>query len=215
MRNGGGSSQPGDIERHFEVWEGKVLRTGSVRGDEKVKTFETAFGLNQAASQASQPGPAAAAAGPPTADGGGGIDAAGPPAADGGGGGATDALVIELTRKISAIEAQIEQLEQRNGILCESIKTFNSLFASVVNFLKQCASSLSNKPGPHDSQSKEDTRPPRRCVLSCFEQTLSVRQKERQRRGLLLARYAPAYTPTQSTGFCPMRVGMSSSYVQS
>ena len=41
MRNGGGSSQPGDIEKQFEVWEGKVLRTGSVRGAAKVKTFDT------------------------------------------------------------------------------------------------------------------------------------------------------------------------------
>ena len=71
MRDGSGSSQPGDIEKHFEVWEGKVLRTGSVRGAEKVKTFESALGLNQATNRASQPGPAAAAAGPPTADGGG------------------------------------------------------------------------------------------------------------------------------------------------
>ena len=121
MRNGGGSSQPGDIEKHLEVWEGKVLRTRSVRGAAKVKTFETGFGHNQAASQASLPGPAAAAAGPPAADGGGGTDAAGPLAADGGGGGGTDAQVIELTRMTSAMEAQIEQPEQRNGILEKSI----------------------------------------------------------------------------------------------
>ena len=100
MWNGGGSSQPRDIEKHFEVWEGKVLRTGSVRGAAKVKTFETALGLNQAASQAPQPGPAAAAAGPPGADGGGG----------------TDALVIELTRKAPSMGAQIEQLGQYNRI---------------------------------------------------------------------------------------------------
>ena len=116
MRNDGGSSQPGDIEKHVKVWEGKVLRTGSVRGAEKAITFETAFGLNQATSQASQRGPAAAAAGPP---------------ADGGGGGGTDAKVIELTRKISAMKAQIEQLEQRNGILEGSILALNSKFASV------------------------------------------------------------------------------------
>ena len=88
--------------------------------------FETALGLNQAASQASQPGPTAAAAGPPSADGGGG----------------TDAQAIDLTLKISAMEAQIEQLEQRNGILQESIQTPNSKFASLINYLDQCASSL-------------------------------------------------------------------------
>ena len=49
-------------------------------------------------------------------------DAVGPPAADGGGGGGTDAQVNELTRKISAMEAQIEQLEQRNGVLEETFK---------------------------------------------------------------------------------------------
>ena len=107
MRNDCGSSQPGDIEKHYEVWEGKVHRTGSVRGAAKVKTFETALGLNRASSKAPRPGPAAAAAGSP--------------AADGGGGGGTDAQVIELTRKISAMGAQIEQLEQRNGILGGSI----------------------------------------------------------------------------------------------
>ena len=75
MRNCGGSSQPGDIEKHFIVWEGKALRTGSVCGAAKVKIFETALGLNQATSPGFQPGPAAAAAVPPSADGGGGTDA--------------------------------------------------------------------------------------------------------------------------------------------
>ena len=98
MRNDGGSSQPGDIEKHFEVWEGKVLRKSSVRGAAKAITSYTALGLKETASQVSQPGPAAA--------GGGGTYAAGPPGADGGGGGGTDAQVIELTRKISAMEAQ-------------------------------------------------------------------------------------------------------------
>ena len=70
---------------------------------------------NQAASQAPQPGPAAA-------DGGGCTDAAGPRTANGGGGGGTDAQVNELARKISAMEAQIEQLEQRNGVLEENFK---------------------------------------------------------------------------------------------
>ena len=82
-----------------------------MRGAAKAKTFETALGLNQAASQASQPGPAAAAAELP--------------GADSGGGGGTDAQVIKMARKISAMEVQIEQLEQRNGIIRESIKTFN------------------------------------------------------------------------------------------
>ena len=50
-------------------------------------TFNAALGLNQGASQAAQPGAAAAA--------------------DGGGG--TDAQAIELTRKIPAMEAQILQ----------------------------------------------------------------------------------------------------------
>ena len=107
IRHDGGSSQPGDIEKHFEVWEGRFLHTSSVGDAAKFKTFETALGLIQAASQASQLGPAAAAAGPPAADGGGGgsTDAAGPPAADGcgRGGAGTDAQVIELARVISAI----------------------------------------------------------------------------------------------------------------
>ena len=86
-----------------------------MRGAAKAKKIETALGLNKAASQAPQPGPAAA-------DGGGCIEAAGHPAADGGGGGGTDAQVIELTRKTSAMEAQIEQLEQSNRILEENLK---------------------------------------------------------------------------------------------
>ena len=72
-------------------------------GASEANTFETALGLNQAASRASQPGPAAAAAGPPAADRGDCTDAAGPPVADGSGG--TDAQVIELAREISAMEA--------------------------------------------------------------------------------------------------------------
>ena len=86
-----------------------------MRGAAKAKKIETALGHNQAASHAPQPGPAAA-------DCGGGTDAAGPPAADGGGGAGTDAQVIELTRKITAMEAQIEELEQRNGILEENLQ---------------------------------------------------------------------------------------------
>ena len=98
-RQDGSSSEPGDIEKHFKAWEGRFLRTSSVGDAAVVKSFETAFGLNQSASQASQPGPAAAAAGPPAANGGGGggTDAAGPSAADGRGrgGAGTGAQVIE------------------------------------------------------------------------------------------------------------------------
>ena len=95
-----------------------------MRGAARVETFETALGLNKAASQAAQPGPAAAA--------------------DRGGGGGTDAQVVELARKTPAMEALIERLEQRNGILEGLIQTPNSKFASFVNSLKQCASSLRN-----------------------------------------------------------------------
>ena len=141
-RQDGSSSEPGDIEKHFEVWEGRFPRKGSVGGAAKVKTFETTLGLNQVTSQASQPGPDAAAAGPPAAHGSGGTDAAGPSFADGGGGGGTDARITELKRKISAMEAQIEHLEQRNGILKGSIKIPNSKFAFVLNYLEKCVSSL-------------------------------------------------------------------------
>ena len=125
----------------------QVPPTGSVRVADKVESFEAALRLNQGASQASQPGAAAAAAGPPTTDGGGGTDAAGSPAADGGGGtasggGGTDAQVIEFIRKISAMEALIEQLEQRNANLEESLQTPNSKFPSLLNYFKKCASSL-------------------------------------------------------------------------
>ena len=75
----------------------------------KSQNFETALRLDQASSRAPQPGPAAA-------DGGGCTDAAGPPAADDGGGSGTDAQVIEFTRKTSAMEAQIEQLEQKYDV---------------------------------------------------------------------------------------------------
>ena len=72
-----------------------------MRGAAKAKTFESALELDQAASRAPQPGPAAV-------DGGGCTDAAGLPAADGGGGGGTDAQVIEVTRKTSAMVEGIE-----------------------------------------------------------------------------------------------------------
>ena len=132
MRHNGGSSQPGDIEKQFEVWEGRFLRTSSVGDAAKFKTSETALRLSQAASQASQSGPDAAAAEPLAADGGGR------------GGAGTDAQVIELSRKISAMEAHIENLEQRNRILEESTRSLNSKFASVMNYLKQRASPLPN-----------------------------------------------------------------------
>ena len=106
MRNGGGSCEPWDIDNHSRVWKGEILRTDSVRGAANLKTFNTSLRLNQGASQAIQPGTASAAAGPPAADGGGG----------------TDAQAIELTRKITAMEAQIEELEQRNANLEESLQ---------------------------------------------------------------------------------------------
>ena len=135
VRNDGGSSQPGDIEKHLKTWEGKALRTGSVRGAAEVKTFKTALGLNQATSKASQPGPSAAA--------------------DGSGGGGTDAQVVELIRMISAMGAQIEQRKQRNGILEGPMQTSNSKLVSVVNSLKQFPSFIPNSPGPHDAQKKK------------------------------------------------------------
>ena len=109
--------------------QGKALKgrqhpMGAVSDAVKVRAFRNALGLNQAASEVSWPWPAAAAAGAPTADGGGG-----------GGGAGTDAQVIELTRKIAAMEAQIEQLEQRNASLGEYIKIPNSNFASAVYHL--------------------------------------------------------------------------------
>ena len=80
-----------------------------MHGAAKAKKIDTALGLNLVASHGPQPGPAAADCGSVT-------DAAGPPAADGGGGGGTDAQVINLTRKTSAMEAQIEQLEQKYDV---------------------------------------------------------------------------------------------------
>ena len=85
-----------DMAKQLKVWQGKHFPTGQVSD---AVNFQNPLGLDQPASQASQPGPAAAAAGPPAADGGGGIDA----------------QVIELTRKISAMKAQVEQLEKRNA----------------------------------------------------------------------------------------------------
>ena len=104
-----------DIEDHCKAWEGRFLRPGYVFD---VLKFETALGLIQGASQASQLGAAAAATRLPAADGGGGNSsegasqasqpgaaaaATGPSAADCGGGtasggGGTGAQVIVLTR---------------------------------------------------------------------------------------------------------------------
>ena len=146
---GGGTE---DIEDHYKAWTGKSLHTGYVLDIQK---FETALGLSQGASQAFHPGAAAAATGPPAADGGGGNSGAsqafqpgaaaaatGPPAADCGGGtasggGCTDAQVIELTTKISALEAKFEQLEQRNTNLEDSLQGLNSKFSSVLTYFNK------------------------------------------------------------------------------
>ena len=125
--------------------EQKIPRTGSVRGAAIVKTFKTALGLNQAASQAFQPGPAAA-------DCGGGTDAAGPPAADGGGGGGTDVQVIELTRmNIDALPRRCRPLSlmaycgfclSPNGV--SKVLTFVALFTEPVRrMLRSSAMPLS------------------------------------------------------------------------
>ena len=110
----------GDMAKQFKVWQSKQFPTGTVSD---ALNFQNELGLNQPASQAPQPGPAAAAAWSPAADGGGG----------------TDAQVTELARMIIAMEAQIEQLEQRNASLEESIRTPNSKFASFMGHLKQFA----------------------------------------------------------------------------
>ena len=145
MRNGGGSCAAGNIEKHVCAWTGNAHRTGSVH-DSDNKRFDALLGLNQDASKASKPGVAAAADGLPAADGGGGTNAAGSPAADGvggtaSGGGVTDAE-IEFTRKISALEAQIEQLEERNANLEESLQSPDSKFSSILTSFKHFASSL-------------------------------------------------------------------------
>jgi len=137
---GGGNE---GIEDHYKAWTGKFLHTGYVLDIQK---FETALGLSQGASQAFHPGAAAAATGPPAADGGGASQASqpgaaaaatGPPAAG------SDAQVLELTRKISALEAQIERnaksfslLEERNAYLEDSLHTLNSKFDSLFTYLK-------------------------------------------------------------------------------
>ena len=86
---------------------------------------------------------------------------------------------------------QIEQLEQRNGILEDSIRTFNSKFASVIT-------SLSN--APHLSQislalmmRKEKRTPALPGVVFCraLEKILSARLKGRHRRGSATMSIAP------------------------
>ena len=146
MGDDGGSGELGDIEKHIQIWEGRFLPTGPVRVSKQVERFEAALRLRQGASKASQPGAAAAAAGPPAADGGGGTGAAGSPAADGGsgtasGGGAPEPRDIELTRKISALEAKIEQLEERNANLEDSLRSPDSKLSSPLAHFKQFASS--------------------------------------------------------------------------
>ena len=95
------------------------------------------------------------------------------------GGGCTDAQVIELTTKISALEAKIEQLEQRNALeakieqleqrntnLEDSLQGLNSKFSSVLTYFNKFPTFW---PGSHDAQTKQGTRPPRCCVLSwCY-----------------------------------------------
>ena len=126
----GGSCKPEDIGDHFNAWKGRCFRTGCVGN---VPKFETALGLFQGASLASQPGAAAAATGHPAADGGGGTAS---------GGGGTDAQVIDLTRKISALEDQIEEFEERNANLEESLQSSNFKLSSLLTHFKQCAVSL-------------------------------------------------------------------------
>ena len=145
MRINGVSCAAGNIEKHVCAWTGNAHRTGSVH-DSDNKRFDALLGLNQGASKASKPGVAAAADGLPAADGGGGTDAAGSPAADGvggtaSGGGVTDAE-IEFTRKISALEVKIGQLEERNADLKESLQTLDSQFSSLVAHFKHFALSL-------------------------------------------------------------------------
>ena len=138
MRINGVSCAAGNIEKHVCAWTGNAHRTGSVH-DSDNKRYDALLGLNQGASKASKPGVAAAADGLPAADGGGGTDAAGSPAADGvggtaSGGGVTDAE-IEFTRKISALEAQVANLE-------DSLRSLNSKFSSILTSFNHFASSL-------------------------------------------------------------------------
>ena len=56
MRNDGGSSQPGGVEKHFVVWEGRFLRTGSVGGAAKVKIFEKHWDSTKPQAELPSPG---------------------------------------------------------------------------------------------------------------------------------------------------------------
>ena len=122
----------GDFEKRIHNWVGKHLHTGPVLTSERVERLEAVLRLRQ---------------GPPAAGGGGGTGAAGSPAADGGsgtasGGGAPKTRNIEFTRKISALEVKIGQLEERNADLKESLQTLDSKFSSLVAHFKHFALSL-------------------------------------------------------------------------
>ena len=112
----------GDLEKHIHNWDGNHLRPGPVLTSERVERLEAVLRLRQ---------------GPPAAGGGGGTGAAGHPAADGGsgtasGGGAPEPRDIEFTRKISALEAKIEQLEERNANLEDSLQRLDFKFSSLL-----------------------------------------------------------------------------------
>ena len=114
----------GDFEKRIHNWVGKHLHTGPVLTSERVERLEAVLRLRQ---------------GPPAAGGGGGTGAAGHPAADGGsgtasGGGAPEPRDIEFTRKISALEVKIGQLE--------ALLTLDSKFSSLVAHFKHFALSL-------------------------------------------------------------------------
>ena len=172
MRNSGVSCAAGYIDKDVHGWTGKVHRTCSVRDDDKrydallrlkqaaskafhpwaaaaadgLSSADGGGGTDAAGSPAADSGGVTGAAGSPTADGGGGTGAAGSPAADGvvgtaTGGGVTDAR-IEFTGKNSALEAQIEQLEERNADLEEPLQSRDSKFSSILTSFKHFASSL-------------------------------------------------------------------------
>ena len=102
----------------------KASQPGAAATADGLPAADGGGGTDAAGSPAADGGGGTDAAGSPAADGGVGTGAAGSPAADGVGGtasagGVTDAD-IEFTRKISALEAQIEQLEKRNANSKES-----------------------------------------------------------------------------------------------
>ena len=120
----------GDFEKRIHNWVGKHLHTGPVLTSERVERLGAALRLRQ---------------GPPAAGGGGGTGAAGSPAADGGsgtasGGGAPEPRDIELTRKISKLEAKIDQLEDRNANLEASLRSLDSKFSLLYAHFKSLPS---------------------------------------------------------------------------